>query len=71
MRAPADTAGSSGRTPEAEEPKARSLEQELASGRTAATPAVILLTVIVTIACLVLVVAVLAVLAYTATDTVS
>lgn len=61
----------SGRKPEAEEPTARDVEQEVASGRTAATPVGVLLGVAVTVACLVLVVLVLVVLALAGTDAVA
>jgi hypothetical protein len=69
-RAPAETAGS-GPEPAAEEPEARDVEQEVASGRTAATPVGVLLGVVVTVACLVLVVLVLVVLALFGADVVA
>jgi hypothetical protein len=69
-RAPADTPGS-GREPDAEEPAARDAEQEVASGRTAATPVGVLLGVAVAVGSLVLVVLVLVVLALAGTDAVS
>jgi hypothetical protein len=68
LRAPADTSGS-GR--EAEEPEARDVEQEVAGGRTAATPVGVLIGVIVAVACLVVVVLVLVVLALAGTDAVA
>jgi hypothetical protein len=71
MQAPADMTTSGGRKPEAEEPTARDVEQEVASGRTAATPVGVLLGVAVTVACLVLVVLVLVVLALAGTDAVA
>jgi hypothetical protein len=61
----------SGRKPDTEEPRARDVEQEVASGRTAATPVGALLGVVVTVACLVLVVLALVVLAPAGTDTVA
>jgi hypothetical protein len=70
LRAPADTSGS-GREPEAEEPEARDVEQEVAGGRTAATPVGVLIGVIVAVACLVVVVLVLVVLALAGTDAVA
>jgi len=69
-RAPADTAAS-GREAEAEEHPARGVEQEVASGRTAATPVGALLGVVVTVACLVLVVLALVVLALAGSEAVS
>ena len=63
MRGPTDTAA-----PEAQEPPVRDIEQELAGGRTAGTPAGVLLAVFVAIACLVLVALALVAVAYFATD---
>jgi hypothetical protein len=70
LRAPPDTAGS-GRKPEAEEPPARDVEQEVAGGRTAATPVGVLLGVTVTVAGLVLAVLALVVFALAGTDAVA
>jgi hypothetical protein len=61
---PADPTGSRLRVPEAESPRARTDEQEIASGRTAATPFAALGGVVVLVGCLVLVVLGLAVLAF-------
>ncbi len=66
MRAPADSS-TSGREPEAEEPPARDVEQEAATGRPAATP----VGVAVTVACLVAVLVALVVLALAGTDAVA
>jgi len=70
MRAPSDTAASR-RKPEAEELPARDVEQEVASGRTAATPVGVLLGVVVTVACLVLVVLALVLLVLAGSDAVA
>ena len=70
MRAPTDTPAS-GRPPEVEEPEARDVEQEVAGGRTAATPVGVIVGVAVTVACLVFVVLVLVVLALAGTDAVA
>ena len=61
---PVHTAAETNRIPEAESPSARTEEQETASGRTASTPASVLLRVIGAIASLVAVVLALVVLAY-------
>jgi hypothetical protein len=50
--------------PEAESPDARTDEQEVASGRTAATPVAVLSSVIVVVGALVLVVLAIVVVAY-------
>ena len=68
MRGPAETAGTSHPAPEAVEPEARDAEQEIASGRTAGTPAGVLFAVVVAVACLVFVALTLAAVAYFATD---
>jgi hypothetical protein len=68
--APADTTGSGGNA-ETEEPPSRDAEQEVASGRTAATPVGVVLGVAVTVACLVLVVLALVVVALAGTDAVA
>jgi hypothetical protein len=58
MRASADT------RPETQEPPGRDVEQEVAAGRTAGTPAGLLLAVVVTVGCLVLVALALVAVAY-------
>jgi hypothetical protein len=70
MRAPADSS-TSGRDPEVEEAPARDVEQEVASGRTAATAVGVLLGVAVTVACLALVVLALVVVALAGADAVA
>lgn len=61
---PADSAGRPARVPEAESPTARTDEQEVASGRTAATPVAVIGTVGAIVAAAVLVVAAAVVLVY-------
>jgi hypothetical protein len=61
---PAASGGERSRVPEAESPAARSDEQEVASGRTAATPVAVLTSTILVIAALVLVVLAIVVVAY-------
>jgi len=60
----ADSEGRPTRVPEAESPTARSAEQEVAAGRTAATPAALLGSVITVIAAAVVVVLAIVVLAF-------
>lgn len=64
MNRPAASAGERRRVPEAESPAARTDEQEVASGRTAATPVAVLSSVILVVAALVLVVLAIVVVAY-------
>ena len=64
MSRPADSAGGPTRAPEAESPTVRSAEQEVAAGRTAATPAALLGSVITIVAVAVVVVLALVVLAF-------
>jgi hypothetical protein len=53
---------------ETQQPPVRDVEQEVAGGRTAGTPAGVLLAVVVAVACLVLVALALVAVAYFATD---
>ena len=64
MGRPAESAGRRARVPEAESPTSRSQEQEVASGRTAATPVAVLGTVVAVIAAAVVVVAALVVVGF-------
>lgn len=64
MSQPADSAGEGTHVPEAERPDARTEEQEVAAGRTAATPVAMLGGLVVIIACAVVVVLGLVVLAF-------
>ena len=57
MTGPADSGGAHARVPEAESPTSRTDEQEIASGRTAATPVAALATVIAVVAVAVAIVA--------------
>jgi hypothetical protein len=59
-----DSAGRPARVPEAESPTTRSAEQEVAAGRTSATPAALLGSVVTVIAVAVVVVLAIVVLAY-------
>ncbi len=59
-----DSASESGHVPEAESPDARTEEQEVAAGRTAATPFAALGGLVVIIACAVAVMLALVVLAF-------
>jgi hypothetical protein len=64
MGRPAESADRRERVPEAESPTPRSQEQEVASGRTPATPVAVLGTVTAVVAAAVIVVAALVVLGY-------
>lgn len=64
MSRPADRVTSQTRVPEAESPRARTEEQEVASGRTASTPAAAIATVLAVVAAVVVVVGALVVLAF-------
>ncbi len=67
MSRTADRAGTPEHVPEAESPTDRSAEQEVAAGRTAATPAALLGSVFAIVAVAVVVVLALVVLALTLT----
>lgn len=64
MGRPAESAGRRERVPEAESPTPRSHEQEVASGRTAATPVAVVGTVAAVIAAAVIVVTALVVVGF-------